>query len=311
MNRKRLIMAVLLVLVLVSSAAALGLRPGVAVPTGNAVGVIFIEGTILAGEGEGGLTGAAAGSDRIMRFLKQAREDARIKAVVLRINSPGGTAAASQEIAVEVKKLRDAGKKVVTSMGDVAASGGYWIASGSDLIVANPGTQTGSIGVIMQITNLQELMAKLGIRTVTIKSGPLKDIGSPSRDVTPEERELLQGMVNDIFDQFVKTVAEGRRLPEDRVRRIADGRVFTGRQAMAEGLVDEMGNLEDAIARAGQLAGLAPGFDVIEFGRLTPLERLLFGIGARGTRLEDILPGSGGIGRPDLWGWLIDPAGGK
>lgn len=311
MNRKRLIMAALLVLALVSSAIAMGLRPGVALPTGDAVGVIFIEGAIMAGEGGGGLTEATAGSDRIIRFLKQAREDARIKAVVLRINSPGGTAAASQEIAVEVKKLRDAGKKVVTSMGDVAASGGYWIAAGSDLVVANPGTQTGSIGVIMQLLNLQELMDKLGVKTITIKSGPLKDIGSPNRDVTPEERELLQSMVNDIFEQFVKTVAEGRRLPEDRVRKIADGRVFTGRQAMAEGLVDEMGNVEDAIARAGQLAGLAPGFDVIEFGRLTPFERLLFGVGARGTRLQDILPGSGGLGRPDLWGWLIDPARGQ
>lgn len=311
MNRKRLIMAALLVLALVSSAIAMGLRSGVALPTGNAVGVIFIEGAIMAGEGGGGLTEATAGSDRIIRFLKQAREDARIKAVVLRINSPGGTAAASQEIGVEVKKLRDAGKKVVTSMGDVAASGGYWIAAGSDLIVANPGTQTGSIGVIMQLLNLQELMDKLGVKTITIKSGPLKDIGSPNRDVTPEERELLQSMVNDIFEQFVKTVAEGRRLPEDRVRKIADGRVFTGRQAMAEGLVDEMGNVEDAIARAGQLAGLAPGFDVIEFGRMTPFERLLFGVGARGTRLQDILPGSGGLGRPDLWGWLIDPARGQ
>jgi protease-4 len=129
--------------------------------------------------------------------------------------------------------------------------------------------------------------------------------------MTLEERELLQGMVDDIFEQFVKTVAEGRRLPEDRVRKIADGRVFTGRQAMAVGLVDELGNVEDAIDRAGQLAGLAPGFDVVEFGRLTPFERLLFGMGARRARLQDILPGPDGLGRPDLWGWLIDPARGQ
>jgi protease-4 len=167
--------------------------------------------------------------------------------------------AASQEIYEELLKVRRVhGKPVVASMGSLAASGGYYVASAADRIVANPGTITGSIGVIMQIPNVGELLQKIGIRAVVIKSGAYKDLASATRDLTPEERRILQSVLDDVHDQFIQAVAEGRKLDRGRVEQLADGRIFSGRQAQELGLVDELGGLHDALARAGALAGI-PG----------------------------------------------------
>lgn len=231
---------------------------------GGAVGVISITGPIISGRGLSGLWGAQTGSEDILEQMREAAADTSIRAVVLRLNSPGGTAAGAQEIALEIDKLRQAGKKVVASMGDTSASGAYWIASRTEKIVANPGTLTGSIGVIMQTEDLQGLYDKIGVDTNTFKSGPHKDMGSPNRAVTPEERTIFQGMIDDIYDQFLTAVSEGRNMDRQAVRRLADGRVFTGRQAKEAGLVDELGGYSEAITLAGKLAGLGPDPKVVE-----------------------------------------------
>lgn len=264
MNRKRLIIGLVLgvcvLTVLVASFAPLNSKEkpgGTDQSSSSVVGVIRIEGSIV-GTAESGYLGGTASSTNLMRQLRQARDDKEVVAVVLRINSPGGSAVASQEVGVEVDRLKEAGKKVVVSMGDVAASGGYWIAAGADKIVANPATMTGSLGVIMEMQNYQGLMDKLGLKSDPIKSGPHKDIGSPTRPITEEERRLLQEMVNDIYDQFIDVVAKGRaaKLSREQVIQLADGRIFTGRQALELGLVDELGNYYDAVRIAGQLAGI-------------------------------------------------------
>jgi len=234
---------------------------------GDTVGVINISGMIVTGSSSGGLLNTVAGSDTIMTQLRQAAEDPSIKAVVLRLNTPGGTSAASQEIALEVDRLRGSGKKVVASMGDVAASGGYWIASRCDRIVANPGSITGSIGVIMETTDMQGLYEKVGLDPTVFKSGPHKDMGSTTRDITPNEQVIFQSMVDDIYQQFVNTVSQGRGMDQEQVSKLADGRVFTGSQALENGLVDEMGNYYDALRVASRMAGLGDEANVVE---LTP-----------------------------------------
>jgi len=190
--------------------------------------------------------------------------DSRVKALVLRVDSPGGGVVPSQELYDALQAFKQSGKKVVTSMGTVAASGGYYVAAASDLIVANPGTLTGSIGVIMSLANVQKLMDKLGIAAVTITAGAHKDMGSPFRDLTPEERALLQQVMDDIHNQFIQAVADGRGRPVKEITALADGRVFTGRQAVDVGLVDELGDLKQAIRRAGELAGIPGKPHVVE-----------------------------------------------
>jgi protease-4 len=210
--------------------------------SGSTVGVVEVKGIIL-------------DSQETIRQLRECGKSDRVKAVVLRIDSPGGVVAPSQEISEEVKKLA-AKKKVVVSMGSLAASGGYYIAAPASIIYANPGTITGSIGVIIKLSNLQELMDKVGVRVTTIKTGTYKDIGSPSRPMTEEDKALLQGVIDSSFSQFVKAVAQGRKLPESQVRQLADGRIFTGEQALALKLVDRLGNLQDALDEAGRLGGI-------------------------------------------------------
>ena len=199
------------------------------------------------------ITGVIADPDATIDQLKKFAKDGSVKAIVLRINSPGGGVGPSQEIYEEVRKLK--GKKpVVASMGAVAASGGYYIACGAQKIYANPGTITGSIGVIMQFVNVKDLIEKIGVKGFAVKSGELKDTGTPLRDMTPEERQYLQGVIDNVFGQFVNAVAEGRKLEVEAVRKIADGRIFSGEQAKALGLVDVLGNQEDAVAEAGRMA---------------------------------------------------------
>lgn len=201
------------------------------------------------------IRGVITQSSGVIDELRRHREDNGVKAIVLRIDSPGGGVGPSQEIYQEVLKTRKE-KKVLTSMGAVAASGGYYIACGSDLIVANPGTITGSIGVVMQFSNFEELMKKIGIKGVVIKSGAFKDTGSPFREMTPEERRLLQQVIDSVQEQFVQAVATGRKMDRAKVAEIADGRILTGEQARKLGLVDELGNLQDAIDLAAKLVGI-------------------------------------------------------
>lgn len=187
--------------------------------------------------------------------IRQFREDDNIRAIVVRIDSPGGAVGPSQEIYREIRKTI-ATKKVIASMGAVAASGGYYIACAADGIVANPGTITGSIGVIMGYTNFRELLDKIGLVPVVIKSGPFKDTGSPTREMRNDERELLEAITRNIHEQFVSAIADGRHLDRDQVAAAADGRVYTGEQAKGRGLVDRLGNFEDALAWAGELGGI-------------------------------------------------------
>ncbi len=193
----------------------------------------------------------------VVDLLRRYEKRESVKAIVLRVDSPGGGVAASQEIFSAVDRIRKAGKtKVVASLGNVAASGGYYVACGSEKIVANPGTVTGSIGAIVQLVNLQELLAMVGVRFETVRSGLYKDIGSFSREMTSEERVLLQAVVDDIHQQFAKVVAERRGMSMEEVAKIADGRLLTGAQALEHGLVDQLGGFQDAIDLAAELASI-------------------------------------------------------
>lgn len=200
--------------------------------------------------------GVIENSSDVVRQLRKYAKDSSVPVVVLHINSPGGGAAASQEIYEEANKLREKGKKVVASMGSVAASGGYYVACAADTIVANPATLTGSIGVIFQFPVAEELFKKIGLKFEVVKRGEIKDIGSMNRSMTKRERESLQSVVDDTYDQFVDVVAESREMEREEVVKIADGSIFTGRQARELGLVDKLGNLQDAIGIAGEMVGM-------------------------------------------------------
>ncbi len=206
------------------------------------VGVVLIEGVLT-------------DSEDAVRQLDEYDRDSGIKAVVLRIDSPGGAVVPSQEIydkVLEVKKT----KRIVVSMGSVAASGGYYIACAADRIVANPGTITGSIGVIIQFSQIEDLLKKLGLKSTVLKAGKYKDVGSPVREMTPAEISLIQGVVDDIHAQFIEVVVLNRKIPREEIEKVADARIFTGRQALEAGLVDDIGNMEYAIDTAADLAGI-------------------------------------------------------
>ena len=199
--------------------------------------------------------GVITQSSGIIEELQQYFEDDGVKAIILRIDSPGGGVGPAQEVHREILKIKSK-KKVVTSMGSVAASGGYYIACASDLIIANPGTITGSIGVIMQFSNFEELLKKIGIKGVVLKSGEHKDIGSPFREMTPEEKKIMQEVLDNVHQQFIQAVADGRKLDRSKVLQIADGRILTGEQAKNLGLVDKMGNLQDTIDITAKMVGI-------------------------------------------------------
>lgn len=216
------------------------------------------------------IEGLLVTSENVVEELNDYAEDGSIKAIVLRIDSPGGGVVASQEIYNAVKNARKAGKKVVVSMGSVAASGGYYIAAAADKIVANPGTLTGSIGVIMEFASVEKLLEKIGVKGMVVKAGQYKDIGSPFRDMTDQEKKLLQGVIDDVHAQFIDAVAEGRNLPAAEVKAIADGRIFTGRQALALKLVDRTGDLTESIKLAGTLAGIKGKPRIVEKKKKIP-----------------------------------------
>lgn len=210
--------------------------------TGEKVGILEIKGVIKE-------------SNPTLNNLVKLAENKHIKAIALRIDSPGGAVGPSQEIYLEIMRIRKK-KPIVASLGSVAASGGYYIASAANKIIASPGTITGSIGVKMEFINIQELLRKLGLEQEVIKSGVFKDIGSPTRRMSKEEKALIEKLIKDVHKQFVRAIANGRNLSLDKVQEIADGRIFTGEEARKLGLVDKLGNFQDAIMLAAKFGGI-------------------------------------------------------
>lgn len=217
------------------------------VPVGERVAVIKIKGVIV-------------NPLPTVRKIERLRKDKSVKALVIRVDSPGGSVGASQEIYRAIERFREAGKPVVISMGNVAASGGYYVSAPANYIFANPGTITGSIGVIIQHVAYKELMDKIGIKSTAIKTGKFKDTLNPFRELTPEEKEYLKDTITQAYEQFLRAILKYRKdkISEEKLREVADGRVFTGEKAKELGLVDEIGGLEDALQKAKELAGV-PG----------------------------------------------------
>jgi protease IV len=238
-------------------------------PGGAKVAVVEVEGVIGVGADRG------LDTESIIRTLGEYRDDPSVRAVVLRIDSPGGVVAPTQEIFTAVRRLREAKKPVVASLGSVAASGGYYVAVSADRIFASPGTLTGSIGVVMQLANVEGLLKKVGVEYVVVKAGAYKDVGNFARAMTPEERKILQSLLDDVYDQFISAVAEGRGLEPAAVRAFAEGRIYSGRQAHGLKMVDDLGGLEDAIEAAAKMAGLPPKPKVLYPRRRFSLRELL------------------------------------
>ena len=238
---KRLLFLALILLALVgiSSITSEWVQQG----TKNRIGIVDI-------------TGLITDSQYITNQVKKFRQDKRIRGIILRIDSPGGAVGPSQEIYDEVLKTRESGKTIYASMGALAASGGYYIASAAEKIFANPGTLTGSIGVIMAFSNAKGLMEKIGLQPEIVKAGEYKDIGSPARAMTQKERNLLQSVVTDVHQQFIEAVANGRNISVAEVTKIADGRILTGRQAYSLNLVDQMGGLQVSIDQLAHKVGI-------------------------------------------------------
>lgn len=276
MERKKIILIIvgaiflsLLILIIFSSTSS---RPGrYSMISGGRLAMVEINGTIM-------------DSRDIIEQIERFNSDRSVKAIVLRINSPGGAVGPVQEI---YRKLTKVDKEIVASMGSVAASGGYYLACAADYIFANPGTMTGSIGVIMRFPKLSGLMQKIGVEEEVIKSGTYKDAGSLYRKFTPEEKRLFQETTDDVHNQFVDVVYEGRKhknLSREQIKQIADGRILSGKQAFEKKLVDELGSLEDSIEYAGKMAGISGKPRVITIKpRRTLLERIL------GSSLENRL----------------------
>ena len=260
-------------------------------PGGAKVAVVEVQGVIGVGADRG------LDTESIIRTLGEYRDDPAVRAVVLRIDSPGGVVAPTQEIFTAVRRLREAKKPVVASLGSVAASGGYYVAVSADRIFASPGTLTGSIGVVMQLANVEGLLKKVGVEYVVVKAGTYKDVGNFARAMTPEERRILQSLLDDVYDQFITAVAEGRGLDPQAVRAFAEGRIYSGRQAQGLKMVDEMGGLEDAIEAAAKMAGLPPKPKVIYPRRRFSLRELLrneWGLGP----VSRMLPTMQTLGQP-------------
>jgi protease-4 len=272
------------------------------IEVGDAVAMIQLDGVISSGSGDyfaaGGIT-----PDLVDGLLEQAAINPDVKAVVVRVNSPGGSAVASDEI---YHAFLEFDKPIVVWMGDTAASGGYYIACGSDYVFAHPATLTGSIGVISQFINAEELLDKVGVNVVVIASGPRKDLGSSFREMTEEEQALWQEITSEVYEDFVALVAEARGMSLDEVRELADGSVYTGRQALEHGLVDGVGTPDDAIAKAAELGGIVGQPRVIELESTPSFLESLYGFQARSgmPTLEEVL---GWAGAPTLEFRFVGP----
>jgi len=259
--------AVVLVLAVVMSVILSIIGPSKGLSFANRIGVINIEGMII-------------NPEPVLKQLVEFKKDVRIKAIILRINSPGGAVGPSQEIYREVRRTIET-KKVIASLGALAASGGYYIAAAADKIVANPGTISGSIGVIMEFVQVEDLLGKLGIGLEVVKTGEFKDIGSPHRRLSSRDREIIEAVTQDVRNQFVEAVAQGRNLPVEKVREVADGRIFTGARCKELGLVDSLGNFMDAVDMAKELVGIEGEVTLIQAKKSKSiLKELLFDDGA-------------------------------
>lgn len=265
--------------------------PGV----GDAVAVIRLDGSITSAP-QDYISTAGITPDRVRSLLDRASGDPSVKAVVVRVNSPGGSVVASDEI---YHALLSYEKPVVISMGDTAASGGYYISCGGDYVMAHPDTLTGSIGVISQFLNVEELLDKVGIDAVVITTGPRKDIGSPFREMTEEEKEAWRGILDQVYEDFVTVVSDARDLPEEDVRDIADGSIFTGQQAKEIGLVDDVGTRQDAVEKAAELAGIEGTPRVIELRSQPTFLEMVYGFQGRSSMpaVQELL---GWAGTPSL-----------
>jgi protease-4 len=278
--------------------SALGRTAGQPAPTGiglgDAVAVLRLDGAITSAP-QDYFTTQGITPGRVADMLEQAADPA-IKAIVVRVNSPGGSVVASDQI---YHALVEFERPVVVWMGETAASGGYYIACGGDYVFAHPDTLTGSIGVISQFLNVEELLDEIGVDVVVITSGPRKDIGSPFRDMSEEEQALWEAIIDETYEEFVELVAQARDLPLEEVRELADGSIYTGRQAQALGLVDDVGTLDDAIAKAAELGGIEGEPRVVELRPMPTFFDMLYGFQARSAMptLEEIL---GWAGVPSL-----------
>jgi protease IV len=270
MMRKRKVTIIALTMLLLVAMLA----PGGCVPIGNKIAVIPLSGSITSAGGSL-LFGPTITPDLVRERLDKVERDITVKAIVLRIDSSGGTVAACQEILKEIKKVKKS-KPIVVSMGEMAASGGYYISAEADKIVALPGTLTGSIGVISQIANVTELYQKLGIEMQTFTGGQHKDMYAGLRELTPEEEDIMQKLVDEYYEQFIEVVAQGRGMSQDEVRNLATGQLYSGVEAKEMGLVDELGGLDTAIDLAAELAGVtAPEVEYYQPPTKSLLESLL------------------------------------
>jgi protease-4 len=266
----------MLIAVSIASLSFVGTDSAVRPGFGDAVAVVRVEGTITSGDENDFAAGAVSGV--VISDLKAAAEDPTVKAIILRVDSPGGGVTGSAQIYEAVRALE---KPVVVSMVSVAASGGYYVSAPADYIFARPDTVTGSIGVILTLYNAEELAQDLGVEIITITSGPNKALGSPWEELSPEQREILEDFVAESYEDFVRIVADGRGMSLAEARALADGRIYTGRQALQVGLVDELGNYEAAIAKAAELGGITGQPRIVEYERLPGLTTFLTGFASR------------------------------
>lgn len=256
--------------------------------TGPAVAIVRVEGVIISGNPpiDPFATPSGAYSNVVVDHLRQAEADPEVKAVVLRVDSPGGSVVASNEIHQQMLAMS---KPVIVSMGELAASGGYYVSAPAEEIFANPGTLTGSIGVISQFIHISELLEEYGVKVTTIKSGEYKDQGSLFRSMTEEEIATWQAIIDEVYEDFVQIVADGRGLAVDQVKPLADGRVYTGQQALELGLVDQLGNLPEAIQRAAELGGIEGQPRIVEYELPFYLFQGLFGLARPADPLAEVL----------------------
>jgi protease-4 len=245
--------------------------------SGDAVAIVRVEGPIFSSDNVNDFT-TGANSAVVMADLRSAMEDPTVKAILLRVDTPGGSVTGSAQIYERIQEIE---KPLVVSMAGVAASGGYYISAPADYIFARPDSVTGSIGVLMTLFNADDFLNDLGIDVINITSGPNKAIGSAWEDLTPEQRDILEAFIDEAYEEFIQIIVDGRNLDEATVRQLADGRIYSGRQALANGLVDELGDLDDAIAKAAELGGISGEPRIVEYEHLPSFNSLLTGFSTR------------------------------